>query len=261
MPTPTSQTVEKTLQLLHLFTNEHPEMTASEISARAGLALSTTFRLLSTLVKLRFLDYDPSTRRYRLGLALLDLGTRVQEQMDLSKIAGPVLRRLAQETRETVHLSIRDGEEGVFIAKVEGLEALRSHTRVGQRVSLAKGASMKILLAYMPEDEIDSYLATHPYAVYASGTRLTADELKGVLSEIRKRGYAISRSEQNVGAAGIAAPIRDHSGEVIAGLTISGPEGRLLSDGMSQLIELVTAGANDISRQLGYGMARPALLR
>lgn len=255
-PTPPSETVVKTLALLDLFMTDNPTQTASEIAKTANLPLSTAFRLLTTLVQLKFVEIDRSTRKYRLGLKLLELGHVVTQQLDLPALALPILHDLMQRSSESARLSIRDGMEGVFISKVETLQSVRLHTPLGQRVPLHAGASMKILLAFQPEEDIAEYIKHLGKTRIAPNTIIDPDLLRADLVRIREQGYAASFSEQSSGAAGVAAPVRDHTGRVVAGITISGPEPRFTPDRVQLFARLIVEAAATLSAKLG---AAPAL--
>lgn len=250
--TPPSETVIKTLALLDLFTAGNPSQTASEIARSANLPLSTAYRLLTTLVQLNFVEVDRDTRKYRLGLKLLELGHIVMQQLDLPSLALPILHDLMQRSSESARLSVRDGNEGVFISKVETQQSVRLHTPLGQRVPLHAGASMKILLAFQPPEEIASYIDQLSGDRFAPNTIIDPDKLKADLARIRKQGYAASFSEQSPGAAGVSAPVRDHSGRVVAGITISGPEQRFTPEKVRLFSELVMEGATNLSEKLGW---------
>lgn len=250
-PTPPSETVVKTLALLDLFTTDNPTQTASEIAKTANLPLSTAFRLLTTLVQLKFVEIDRSTRKYRLGLKLLELGHVVTQQLDLPALALPILHDLMQRSSESARLSIRDGMEGVFISKVETLQSVRLHTPLGHRVPLHAGASMKILLAFQPEEDIAEYIKHLGKTRIAPNTIIDPDLLQADLARIREQGYAASFSEQSPGAAGVAAPVRDHTGRVVAGITISGPEPRFTPDKVKLFAKLIVEAADTLSTKLG----------
>lgn len=249
--TPPSETVVKTLALLDLF-SINPAQTASEIAKNAQLPLSTAFRLLTTLANLNFIEIDPATRKYRLGLKLLELGHIVAQQLDLPSLALPILHDLMQKAGETSHLSIRDGNEGVFISKVETLHNIRLHTPLGRRVPLYAGASMKVLLAFQPQSDIDAYIAQFAMRPLTDKTITDPARLLESLETIRRNGYAVSFSEQSQGAAGVAAPVRDQSGQVVAGVTISGPEQRFTKEKVMFFAQLVLEATATLSGRLGW---------
>jgi IclR family KDG regulon transcriptional repressor len=218
-------------------------------SQRVRPSPSTAFRLLTTLVQLRFVEYDSGTRNYQLGLKLLELGYLVSQRLDLPARAMPYLRNLAQESGETAHLSIRDGSEGVFIAKVDGEHGVRMHTPLGRRVPLHSGASMKSLLADLSDEELEAYINDQ---VNSNAPVPDHDRLIEQLHRLRKHGFCVTRSEQTMGAAGVGAPVRDHAGQVIAALTISGPETRFTKENVEKFAALVKHAAAALSVQLGY---------
>lgn len=250
--TPTSETVKKTLGLLDVLSSGKREWYAAEVAKESNIPVSTVFRLLTTLVQLRFVDYDNQSRRYRLGLKLLELGYLVSQSLDLPTLANPVLHRLAQASGETVHLSIRDGDEGVFIAKVDAEHSVRMHTLLGRRVPLHAGASMKTLLAFMPDEEIEAYIARRFDNLENKKSRLERGRLWKAINLVRQQGYCFTHSEQTPGGAGVGAPVRDHSANVVAGLTISGPEARFTHDKVARFAMLVTRAAHELSSKLGY---------
>lgn len=207
--------------------------------------------MLATLVRLRFLDYSEHTRRYRLGLKLLELGYIVSQQLDLPRVATPILRAVASDANETAHLSMRDGDEGVLIAKAETSHSLRLHTALGHRVPLHAGASMKVILAFLRDEEISDYIRRSSLLRLAPNTVQDANHLWADIRSIRKQGFAVTFSEQTPGAAGVSAPVRNHSGDVIAGLTISGPEQRFTPKVVDRFSKIVMKAAAALSVQLG----------
>jgi IclR family KDG regulon transcriptional repressor len=255
--TPTSDTVRKTLGLLDILSRGNREWYAAEVAKEAELPPSTAFRLLTTLVQLRYVDYDAQSRRYRLGLKLLELGHLVSQRLDLPSLAMPLLHRLSHASGETAHLSIRDGDEGVFIAKVEADHSVRLHTPLGRRVALHAGASMKILLAHLPDEVIEGYIARQAESPSSGRKPVDRDRLWAELRRVRAQGVCVTRSEQTPGAAGVSAAVRDHSGSVVAGLTISGPEARFTPAKVERFVALVTRAAGDLSSRLGHVKQEP----
>lgn len=252
LKTPISETVAKTFGLLDLFCAT-PIMTAGEVAHRAKMPLSTTFRLLNTLVHLSFLDYQKSNKTYRLGLKLLEYGQVVSQQLDIPQIALPILSQLVAETGETAHLSIRDGDEGVFIAKVDAPHNIRMHTPLGRRVPLHAGASMMTIFAHLDDSEIASYIMRGKAVAITPDTICDPDQIWMRISTIREQGFAISRGEQTLMAGGVGAPVFDHRSSVVAGLTISGPIQRMTDDKMMIYSRLVVDAAALLSRRLGKG--------
>ena len=198
---------------------------------------------------MRYVEYNVETRKYQLGLKLLELGYLVSQRLDLPSRAMPYLRDLADSSGETAHLSVRYGNDGVFIAKVDGEHNVRMHTTLGRRVPLHAGASMKSLMADMSNEEVDVYIKKQ---ADSSAPVLDRDRLFQQLQHLRDHGFCVTRSEQATGSGGVSAPVRNHEGKVIAALTISGPETRFIEPNVQKFAELVKTAAIALSGQLGY---------
>ena len=179
----------------------------------------------------------------------------------MPRLATPLLHAVATEASETAHLSMRDGDEGVLVAKDETRHSVRLHTALGRRVPLHAGASMKVILAFLPDAAIHDYIRRSALPKLAPNTLCDAERLWADVRAIRRRGYAVSYSEQSVGAAGVSAPVRDHSGDVVAGLTISGPEQRFTHKAVERFARIVVKAADALSLQLGAPATKAAGVR
>lgn len=241
----------KALQLLDAFTLDCPALDLAGLTAASGLPRATAHRLLSTLRELGYLQYDPATRQFRLGYKLLERGQLVSEQIELRPVARPHLERLRDETRETVSLQVVDGDEGIYVEKLEPLEGFRLWTRVGMRRPLHAGCSMKTLLAYLPPDRIEQVIARGLPRLTAH-TITDPERLRRDLASIRAKGYSVTFGESHEGVHGVAAPVRDHTGRVVASLSVLGPSARIPRERIPDLIANVTRAAGAISRDLGY---------
>ncbi len=241
----------KALQLLDTFTPDRPALDLARLTAASGLPRATAHRLLSTLRELGYLQYDPVTRQFRLGYKLLERGQLVSEQIELRPIAHPHLQRLRDETRETVSLQVVDGDEGIYVEKLEPLEGFRLWTRVGMRRPLHAGCSMKTLLAHLPPDRIEHIIARGlPRLTLLTIT--DAGALRRDLATIRAQGYDVTFGESHEGVHGVAAPVRDHTGRVVASISVLGPAARIPRGRIPDLVAKVTRAAAEISRHLGY---------
>ncbi|MDR7481331.1 MAG: IclR family transcriptional regulator [Armatimonadota bacterium] len=246
-----TSSLAKGLRLLDAFSLERPGLTLADLTAASGLPRATVHRLLSALRGLGYVHYDPPTRQFRLGYKLLERGYLVSEQIDLRPVARPHLERLRDETGETVSLQVVDGYEGVYVEKLEPLAGFRLWTRVGMRRPLHAGCSMKVLLAHLPPEQIDEVLQQG----LARLTRLTITDpeaLRRDLATIRAQGYSVTFGESHDGVHGVAAPIRDHTGRVVASVSVLAPAARIPRSRIPELVEKVTEAARRISRDLGY---------
>ncbi|RFU70287.1 IclR family transcriptional regulator [Peribacillus saganii] len=249
-----NESVIKALNLLDFFLEEKKELTLSEIAKKSNLSKPTLFRLLSSLEVTGFLTKTKNTQqdvRYRLGIKLLELGNMVSEQLELRTVALPLMRKLCTDINEAVHLVILDGDNAVYIEKVESNHAVRLYTRVGKRSELYIGSGPKLLLAYMPEALQKAVLEKMKFTKLTPNTIENKETLYNEINNIKKQGYSISFSEQDQETIGISYPIKDYTQNVVAALTISGPNSR-----MQEIIEEISKktkeAARSISLQLGY---------
>ncbi|HET8678761.1 MAG TPA: IclR family transcriptional regulator [bacterium] len=246
-----TSSLAKGLSLLDAFSLERPALNLAQLTGIFGLPRATTHRLLSALRDLGYLQYDRATRHYRLGYKLLERGYVVSEQIDLRPIARPHLEGLRDETRETVSLQVVDGNEGIYVEKLEPLAGFRLWTRVGMRRPLHAGCSMKVLLAHLPPDRMQQILGRGLQKL----TPLTITDTEALLKDlalIRKQGYSATFGESHEGVHGVAAPIRDHTGRVVASISVLGPASRMPRGRIQELVTKVTRSAAAISRDLGY---------
>lgn len=245
------QTVVKTLRLLDYFTAERPQCGLSDLSRAANMPKATVARCLAALEQAGFLVQDPETKNYRLGYKLLELGNLVRDQIELRKVALPFMIALRDKSGESVHLTAVVDGEGTYLEKVDSLQPVRLWTRLSGRGPLYAGASRKILMAYLPEEEINAVIKKG-LVKFTERTITDPDALKQHLRTIREQGWATSAGELFPESASVAAPIRDDTGKVVAGLSVAGPASRFTDERVAELIPMVVETANAISRALGY---------
>lgn len=250
-----NHSVVKALSLLDFFTADQSELSLSQISKLAGLPKPTAYRLLTSLeycgflVKIKYTDQDT---RYRLGLKLLELGNVVLEQSELRKTALPHMKQLGETVEEAVHLVVLEGNEAVYIEKVESTQPIRLYTRVGKRSPLHVGSGPKLLFAHMNEAERKARLKSMQLKPLTPNSIASRDRLEQELADILQQGYAISDGEQTLETVGLAFPVYDYTGQVAAALSISGMKTRFADQRMPFLLEETRKAALSISRDLGY---------
>lgn len=246
------RSLQRALSILEAFSIEKPELTLAEISTMVNLPRPTVTRLLATFIDKGFIVRLEGTRYYTLAVKLCRLGSIAQKSWQLKKVALPVLRNLRNRFGETTYLDIVDGCDRLCILSVEGNQSVRTVVPVGQRAPLYAGADGRLLLAYQTDALINQ--VSQPEKLIARTDRTITDPsvLKEVLAIIRHQELAISFGEWEGGSIGISAPVRDHSSEVIAGVSISVPDYRA----SEKAIALYTGGLKDaaavISKSLGY---------
>ncbi len=242
--------LRKGMDLLFLFV-ESSCLGIREIAQRLQVPVSTAYRFVRTLRYKGLLEQDPATRKYQLGLPLLALEAAVLRHLDVRRVALPHMEALAQSCQETVQLTLRREFQGVCIEVVESPEPLRVAPARGQSLPLHSGALVKVILAFLPKAEIDRYFTGGPLHRFTPNTITNSGRLRQELDRIRRRGYAVSTQEVYLGAAGIAAPVFESSGKVVASLGVSGPLHRLTAAKIVEIAPEVLRSAEKVSAELG----------
>ncbi|MDB5897018.1 MAG: IclR family transcriptional regulator [Ramlibacter sp.] len=243
--------VAASLRLLKAFTAQEPEIGISELARRLGLGKSTVHRLASTLSAEGFLEQNPQDGRYRLGLALFSLGTLVRRRMDIATEALPHLHTLREKSNETVHLAVLDGEDIVYLYNLESQQAIRIRSYLGVRKPAFCTSEGRAILAFSPADAVARALPPK-LAARTAATLTDAAAVRRALDEVRRAGYAVDDEESEEGQRGIAAPVRDASGSVVAAVGMAGPIQRLTKKSLRGMVPLVMETADVLSARLGY---------
>jgi len=255
---PVVRAVDHCLELIEALARNEGSRGVTELGAELGLAKSTVYKLLQTLLRRSYAVQDPASGRYRLGLKFLELGGVVQGSLSIRTIAHPYLQALMEATNETVQLGILEGHEVVYADKIECARTIRMYSRIGRRSPLHCTALGKVLLADQPEttlrDILDSRLERH-----TPRTITTSRTLRAELQEIREKGYAFDDEEFEEGLRCLAAPARDYTGAVVASLGIAGPATRFEPPRRSDLIKLLKDAAEAVSTGLGYKEVNPPM--
>jgi len=244
--------LDKTFSILDILLQHGSSMHMTEISEKLGLYPSTIHRILDTLKHRGYVEQDPKTQKYRLGLKLLELGMAKLHQMDLVKEATPYLKELVKLCNETVHLGILEEGEVLYLAKEESSQTIRMISYVGKRAPLYCTALGKILLAYMSEEEREKILQNREFPRLTENTITDKEELEKELNRIKKQGFALDREENEKDVRCMAAPIRNYQEKVIAAISISSPIFRINKDVQNNLKEALLKTSEKISKRLGY---------
>ncbi len=231
--------VDRALQILDLFAEGNSNFTLTEISHGIDLSPSTTLRLLNSLEKRNYI-YRGSDLRYYLGFRLAQLSHLAFDNLDVIRIAHPYLEQLSRAFNESTGLYVRKGDQRVCVDRVEGTRKLRSVVQIGSNQPLTRGASGRILLAYLPQERIRLLLESDPF---------TTEE---ALRELRERRVAISRAEREPGVISIASPIFDARRNVVAALFVTGALMQIAENQVDEIAQRVLENAGLISRDMGY---------
>ncbi|MEV4316634.1 IclR family transcriptional regulator [Actinocrispum sp. NPDC049592] len=232
--------------LLDAFTESKPALTLSELSAAAGLPLSTTHRLAGELTAWGGLTKG-TDGRYRIGLRLLEIGSLSPGSLSLRERAMPFLEDLYEATRQNVQLAVRDDLEVVYVERISARGAVNILTRVGSRMPLHAVGVGLVLLAHADADVRDRVFA-RPLERFTEMTISSVAQLREILASTRRDGYVVSDRQLEMITKSIAAPIRDAGNTVIAALSIVVP----VETDSRTLIPAVRAAGQGISRAMGW---------
>jgi IclR family KDG regulon transcriptional repressor len=248
-----NRSLERALKILRTFSFDSREMTLSEISEALTLSKSTVYRLASTLADFDFLRYDEKSKKYSLGLQLFKLGSIVYASFSLRKSAFSHLDQLHCSLGKTVFLGMLQEDEVVYIDKREStFNPIRFSSEVGRRRPPYFGMFGQLLMAFLPEKEVDRILQKNPLQPITNKSITEKEKFKKRLCEIREQGYCMDIEEAIDGVTGIAAPIKDYTGNVVAALGVGFISLLEDSKGVATIIKAVCKTAENISRELGY---------
>ena len=245
------QSVTRSLLLLQALGEAHKKCSLTELCEATDLAPSTIHRLLLTLKESRFICQDSESAKYYLGPALITLGIRASNYLNLRELARPILADLAENSKEDAYLSLIDGENAIMAESAYGPQPLKVIYPLTAAIPLHSGAARKVLLAYQDPDFIKNYLTKELFK-YTDNTTTDAAKLQLQLEEIREQGYAVTIGESFNGALGICSPVFDSYGHVAAGIGLSCPRVRVTEADTPALIKLVKEHAQQLSTALGY---------
>jgi DNA-binding IclR family transcriptional regulator len=235
------------LEAISKLGDETPRL--EQIAAELGLSRSTLHRTLQTLAHAGYARRDEAGF-YRCTLKMFELGTLQLASLDVRKLALPFMRTLARETEETVHLSVLDGLDVVYIEKLDSAQPLVAYSRVGGRAPAYAVATGKALLAFQAHDYLDHYGAS--LQQHTDNTLVSLTALQHELAEVARKGYASNQGEWRQGIGGVAAPVFNGLDTVVAAIGVSGPLQRLTPQKMAHYVPGVLDAARQLSEQLGY---------
>jgi DNA-binding IclR family transcriptional regulator len=245
------QTIQKAGELLALYDRDHTEWGVREAASRLKIAKSSAFDLMSSLAELGFLN-KTEENRYRLGWRLVTLSETLLATTELRKEARPVMEDLAAQYQETIHLAVLDGTQAVYVDKLEGRQAVRVElTSLGARLYAHCSALGKVLLAYTSEEEVKRIIQSAGLPRFTSNTITEEESLLQNLSKIRKQGYAYDMEEILLDLCCVGAPIYDHTGQVIAAISMSIPAYRFRRS-QTEYRDAIVRTAKIISERLGH---------
>lgn len=244
------QVARRIFSILEAFSVEEPELSALELSRRLEIPRSTVHRLLSTLIQEGYIDQDPNTLKYRLGLKLLRLSHVVSNQLKLEQTANPFMRELSGKLNANSYLGVLDHTEGtvIYLSAVGPSIPIAS---IGLRAPVHSTALGKALIAYLPQTLLDRLPMLLRMPASTPHTITDAARLKEHLAITRRRGYATDEEESIIGVHCVAAPVQHYSGNVVAAISVSAPSYHFTRARIPEIARYVCECTNAVSRALG----------
>jgi IclR family acetate operon transcriptional repressor len=250
------QSLSRALKLLNALSYHAQGLSLSEVASEVGLPNSTAHRLLTTLQNERYVRFDTERSVWLIGVQAFRVGTAFSRSRDMVTIARPYMRRLMEQSGETVNLAIPDRGEIIYIAQVETQKMMRAIAGPGGRAPMHCSGVGKALLAFSDGECTDKLIGGMELRRETANTLTTAAELRRELEQIKTRGFAVDNEENAIGLRCVAAVIYDEHGSALAALSVSGPTARI-SDQRIPLLGTAVAGiAAEITAELG---GRPPL--
>ncbi len=251
MPKTETQSLIRAIAILDSFRPDQPQLGVRHLARQLDLSRGTVGRLVATLCSAGLLTQDQVSRQYMLGPKVLTWAAAYTSVLDIQSKARPALEELHRATRETVSLYIIDGNERVCLERIESPERVRVVVRPGERMPLHAGSAGKALLAFMTPEQISTVLSL-PLEKMTPNTIVKRKDLLKELEQVRLCGYATSHGERFEDALGLAAPVFDASGKVVAALNVAGPIMRFTDAQVDRHASKIRQLAAQISRALGY---------
>lgn len=244
-------TIRKAIQILDLLSGT-PNLSLSDIVRALDLPKSSVHSILETLCAEKLVEREDASGRFHLGVRLVELGNRAALELDICRIAAPFLTGLNLEFDETVHLTVLDRDEVLYVDCIESRRRLRTYSVIGVRAPLYCTSVGKAILAFQKDEEIRRIARERGLKRITSMTLDTEEKLFAEVARIRESGFAIDDMEHEEHLRCVGAPIRNARGEVFASLSISGPAERNTYERIVSIAPAVTRAAAEISRRLGY---------
>lgn len=247
-----TQSVLKTLDILDCLAVTAQPLSVQEVALRCGLSRPTAYRHLTTLLTRDYVATSGDGGHYQIGARVLSLSKSFLDRLDLPELAKPDMRELSQAVKETVYLAILDGTEMLYVGRIDSTQQVRMHCVIGTRNPLHCTALGKAVLAFLPGEARAALLDRISLTARTPNTITDRAALEKDFALVRARGYAIDDMEIEEGIRCIGAPVFDHTGDVVAAISTSGPAFRLSLARLHDLSDAVVSASQAISGKLGY---------
>ncbi len=247
------QSVDRVFDIIEALSATTHGMTLTNLSTQVNLHVSTTHRLLASLMSRGYVDQEKTTNKYFLTPRLFEIGNRVVNGTNLLPLALPYIEKMADATAETIHLVARYGNEIVYLYKEESNNSIiRTASFVGMHSPMYCTGVGKSILAYLPLQEVEKIWNSTPIAAFTSNTITNYESLLADLEKIRSVGYSVDAEEHEEGITCVAAPIFNYTGMPVAAISVTYPTTRVSQTTQTEFAALAMDSAREISVTLGY---------
>ena len=250
------QSVGRALQILEILAEDDEGYRLSDLAVRAGLSTSTVHRLLTTLEKRRFVQFDRMESKWHVGAQSFAVGATFTRRRNFVALAIPYLRRLRDQSRETANLAVVDDESLMVLMRLESREIMRSLTKVGGRLAMVASGMGKAVLATYSDDDVNAIIHRQGMPRLTEKSIIRASDLFRELEIIRRQGYAVDDEEARIGLRCVSAVVRDSCREPLAAISVSGLASRLTEERVPVIGGMVRDIAAELTAALG-GAAPP----
>jgi DNA-binding IclR family transcriptional regulator len=251
---PNATAVERALAILECLDSSKRGLNISELSRRLKIPKSSTHVIVVTLERLGYLERKPGSLNYHLGLKAYSMGHGMMKNLSVAEIALPNLRVLVDQIQMPAHLAVADGDQGIYIQKVDRPSLIRIDTYVGRRMDLHCTGVGKVILTWDTSDVAEHILSKDAYIRYTSNTITSSRALRRELARVQKTGYAVDDEEEELGVRCVAVPVFHSTGRFVAALSVTGTTAQLPLDAIESVAERLKRAAAGIFT----GMARAA---
>ncbi|NUP60232.1 MAG: IclR family transcriptional regulator [Pseudarthrobacter sp.] len=242
--------VVNAIAVLRTFTADEPLLGVTEIANRVGMHKSSVSRILATFEQENLVERDPETKRFRLGLGLIAVAGPLLAEMEERRVAYPVLRQLAEQTGETSALMLWNGDEAICVEQIASHHQIKHTTPLGARYRDAMSASVQVFLSTLPAERVRGLLRSGTIT-YPGLDDAGLEAYEARLRDVGRRGWAGNYGESSMDEVGVAAPVRDHRGDVVAAVLIPAPRFRVSREQFEGLAEVCMAAAAKVTTRLG----------